>query len=238
MTTQGERHTHRAHGSRRRTIALCIVGAAAITVGVVVTETGDWLEGAGRTTQVVASDSVPPSQPLSEKDFFVAERYFPAAKPIEQDGYKALRTVGRQGEPCADTLADRAHDVLHDTGCLGYVTVGYLREDKQVTTSVTVLRFADQAAAEKAGQLLAADSAAAIAFVAADPGTAPPVTGSPSPGAAKPVAVTKVESVGHYLTVTTSRFADLRPTPPANDVSLDAATRAVSFTARAPFVWL
>ncbi|KQV17185.1 MULTISPECIES: hypothetical protein [unclassified Kitasatospora] len=235
MTTQGERHTHRAHGSRRRTIALCSVGAVAITLGVVVAKTGDWLEGAGRTIQVVSSDSVPPVQPLSEKDFFVAERYFPAAKPIEQDGFKALRTAGRQGEPCVETMADRARDVLRDTGCLGYVTVGYLREDRQVTSSVTVLRFADQAGAEKARQVLAADSTA-IAFVTADPAATPAASGSPSPGAAKPVTSTQVEAVGHYLTVTSSRFADQRAT--VTDNTLDTATRAVSFTARAPFMWL
>ncbi|GAA1162901.1 hypothetical protein F4556_000443 [Kitasatospora gansuensis] len=239
MTTQGESHTHRAHGSRRRTIALCIVGAVAITIGVVVTETGDWLEGAGRTTAESMQLAAPTdaSQPLSEKDFFIAERYFPAAKQIEQDGYKAGRTAGQQGEDCAVTLADRAHDVLHDSGCQGYVTVGYLREDKLVVSSVTVLRYADQAAAEKARQALAA-APAAIAFFTADPGVTPAATGSPSPGAAKPATETQVEAVGHYLTVTSSRFVDQRPTAPANDSSLGTATRAVSFTARAPFMWL
>ncbi|BFV55330.1 hypothetical protein KCMC57_up04340 [Kitasatospora sp. CMC57] len=240
MTTQGERHTHRAHGSRRRMIALCTAGAVAVAIGVLLTETGDWLEGAGRTTaearRALSTDAVPPLQPLSEKDFFVAERYFPATRPIDQDGYKAQRTLGHQGEDCTLTLADRAHDVLRETGCQGYVVVGYLREDRQVVSSVTVLRYADQAAAEKARQVLAADSAA-IAFVTADPAAPTPI-GSPAPGAAKPVTDTQVEAVGHYLTVTSSRFADQRPSAPANDGSLGAATRAVSFTARAPFMWL
>ncbi|MER5862985.1 hypothetical protein [Kitasatospora sp. NPDC002040] len=239
MTTQGERHTHRAHGSRRRTIALCAAGAVAIAVGVVVTETGDWLEGAGRTTAESMNlqnvDAVPPSTPLSEEDFFVAERYFPQARPLEHEAFKARRTVGLQGRACVETLADRTKDVLHESGCEGYVVVGYAREDAQVVSSVTVLRFADGAAAERARQVIA-QNPAVVAFATAETGVTPSPAGSPSPNAAKPVSTAQVDVVGHYLTVTSSRFADLRPA--ATDNALDVATRAVAFTARAPFMWI
>lgn len=238
MTTQGERHTHRAHGSRRRAIALSVAGAVAIGIGVVVAESGDWQEGAGRTAADAPTTLAPPSQPLTEGEFFAAERYFPAAEPFAHDAYKARRTVGRQGPACVETLVDRNKDVLADTGCLGYVVVGFTRDDQQVHSSVTVLRFADGAAAEKARQLLADPdpNAAAIAFVVPEAATVPTPSASPSTPPADPQTRTQVDVVGHYLTVTSSRFADLRPT--SADQVLEETTRAVSFIARAPFLWL
>ncbi len=66
----------------------------------------------------------------------------------------------------------------------------------------------------------------------------------------------RVEAVGHYLTVTASRFADAHPVasgsptagsptaaaspavdPTASEGQLEAATRAISYAAAAQFIW-
>ncbi|MFJ8039590.1 hypothetical protein ACIRBX_03630 [Kitasatospora sp. NPDC096147] len=240
MTKQGERPSRRYRGrSRRRIIALCTVGGVAIAVGVVVAESGDWLPGAGRTTKEalssVPADAAPPTQPLTEEQFFTVERYFPAKQVIDNGGYKARRTAARQGPACAEALADKARDVLKDTNCLSYVSVSFTQDGNQVVSSVTVLRFADDAAAEQAEKALV-PNAEAIAFLPPDPGALPTPSGTPQPAGGRQQTSTQVDAVGHYLTVTTSRFTDPAAAGPAG--ALDDATRAVGYTARAPFIWL
>ncbi|MGW4650280.1 hypothetical protein [Kitasatospora sp. NPDC004289] len=240
MTTQGERQSRRVRGRRRRIIALCTVGGVAVAVGVVVAESGDWLPGAGRTTKeglsAVPADAGPPTQPLTEEQFFTVERYFPVGRAVDNGGFKARRTAARQGQACAEVLADKGRDVLKDTNCLSYVSVSYTQDGNQVLSSVTVLRFPDEASAQQAEKALV-PNAEAIAFVPPDPGVLPTPSGSPAPlpGAQQQTSV-QVDAVGHYLTVTSSRFAD--PASTAAPAALDEATRAVGYTARAPFIWL
>ncbi|WP_441247719.1 hypothetical protein [Kitasatospora sp. McL0602] len=251
MTTQGERdprpaghpHTaapaaapnaaptaaHRARRRPRRVLAGCAIAVLAVGVGWVVKSPhpGDWMPGLGPSSTHPV-DTAPvigatPAQPATEAQGFTADRYFPALRAVDQDDFKGRRTVGKQGPDCAETLRDRAHDILKQTGCQGYVEVGFTRSDNQLLASVTVFRFADAATAEKAKRAV---DPSALVFLTADPAAA-----APNPHA---LAGTRIETVGHYLTVTVLHFADQRTTDP----DLDAATRAVSYVAGAPFAWM
>ncbi|KJK57572.1 hypothetical protein UK12_15595 [Saccharothrix sp. ST-888] len=70
------------------------------------------------------------------------------------------------------------------------------------------------------------------------PSGQPPQGQSGGTNSPKPLTDSQVEVVGHYLTVTSSRYADLRATGPTPDPALDRATRAVSFTAGSTFLWM
>jgi len=256
MTTQGEQdprpadqdgdalaHTHRARGGRRRVLVWCALAAVAAGGSWVVArpDPGE-LIGLGRTsadaTKTVPAVGASPSQPLTEIQAFTAERYFPVQRGIEQDAFKARRTAARQGGDCAETLLDRAQDVLHQAGCQGYVSVGFTSLDQKVVSSVTVLRFADEAAAGKAWQTLQGKPEA-LAFVLSDAAPIPTTAPSTSPpNSAKPLTASQVKAVGHYVTVTTSRYLDLRTATATPDTLLNDATRAVSFTAGSPFLWM
>ncbi|WP_158515445.1 hypothetical protein [Kitasatospora sp. MBT63] len=257
MTTQGEStpppaaHQHQpapAHsrGPRvtpRRILLWVVLAGLAAGGSWVVTRPnpGDLVPGLGPTsTRPSSGPPVPgvlPAPPQTEAQSFTAERYFPAQRGLDLDGYKARRSNAGQGADCADTVQDKAHDPLRDTGCQGYLLVAFTRLDQQVTSSVTVLRYADEASARKA-EAAVREGAAALLFLPPE-GTAPATAPSPSASAAKqPVTTRKVAVVGHYLTVTVSRFADQRTTVPETDHALDEATRNVSYTAGLPFVWM
>ncbi|WP_371501836.1 hypothetical protein OG871_33075 [Kitasatospora sp. NBC_00374] len=253
MTTQGERtsspadHQHHAAPARSRgrrvtggRVALwAVLAGTAVAVGWVVTRPnpGDLLPGLGPTSDKPAvgtpAPGVAPAQPMTEAQAFLAERYFPAQRGIDQDGYKGRRTGARQGSDCAEILQDRAHDPLHDAGCQGYLGVSFTRLDQQVQSSVTVLRFADDASALKAEEALR-EATPALLFVQPE-GVAAPT----APPAGKPPLTThRVAAVGHYLTVTVSRFADLRSTAPDTEHGLDDATRVLANVAGLPFIWM
>ncbi|MFG2821604.1 hypothetical protein ACGFX4_19510 [Kitasatospora sp. NPDC048365] len=224
--------------SRRNRIVLwcALAGVAAGGVWVVSRpHPGDLLPGLGPTSSKAPAAVPPPgaqaAQPPTEAQAFTAERYFPAQRTIDQDGYRARRTAARQGADCVETQADRAHDALKDLGCQAYVAVAFSRADQPVVTSVTVLRFNDAGAAAKAAQALG-DKAAAFAFTLPD-GTPPPAVN----GTAKPMTAARVAAAGHYLTVTVSRYADQRAGN-APDQALQESTRAAAYVARAPFSWM
>jgi hypothetical protein len=270
MTTQGERTAPSAgqdtvapadrhgHGpGRRRAVLWCALVVVVVGAGWVVSRPnpGDLVPGLGPTSgqskKAQPAPGLASAQPLTEAQAFTADHYFPAADAVDLGAFQAARTAARDGADCADTLADRGHDPLHDTGCQGYVSVGYTRADDQIVSSVTVLRFADAQSALKARQALTDPTV--LAFLTADAvpsgsspspsapasPTSPGTSASPSGAAApRPVEAVRVEPVGHYLTVAVSRYADRRTTAPAGDSALADATRAVSYTARAPFVWM
>ncbi|GAA2262949.1 MULTISPECIES: hypothetical protein [Kitasatospora] len=292
MTTQGERdphpvgqqegksaHTHRGAGRRPVLVWCALVVVAATGAGWIATSSskGDLIPGLGRTSSDVGKTlpvgGVASGEPLTEAEAFTADHYFPPQRPVEQDGYKARRIADREGDDCAETLQDRTHDVLRDTGCQSFLAVGLNEADPSVVTSLTVLRFADEASARKALNALK-DTPDAITFLTPETADGPPPTpslspspsssaagqspgpggqpspapsqsqqptGSPSsnPATPKPLTDSQVEVVGHYLTITSSRYADLRTTGSATpDPALDRATRAVSFTAGSTFLWM
>ncbi|MFD0531351.1 hypothetical protein ACFQ1I_39870 [Kitasatospora arboriphila] len=229
---------------------------------------GDLIPGLGSTSGQSKKYQLAPGlaseQPLTEAQSFTAEHYFPGQHTVDQNGVQAHRTAAREGTDCTEILLDREKNPLKDTGCQAYVSVGYTNADQQVVSSVTVLRFADEQSAQKARQALA--DPAVLAFLTAEsaapapsPTPSPTATGSPvaavsgaasapagttpsSPTATtpppKPAGVARVEPVGHYLTVTVSRYTDQRTTLAPGDQTLDKATRALSYTARTPFLWM
>ncbi|GAA4988523.1 hypothetical protein GCM10025734_14180 [Kitasatospora paranensis] len=218
---------------------------------------GDLIPGLGPTSgqskKAQPAPGLASAQPLTEAQAFTSDHYFPAADTVDLGAFQAARTAARDGADCTETLTDRGHDPLHGTGCQGYVSVGYTRTDDQIVSSVTVLRFADAQSALKARQALTDPTV--LAFLAADTapsgavpsGAAPSASAPASPAssaspsgapAPRPAEVLRVEPVGHYLTIAVSRYADRRTTAPVGDTALADATRAVSYTARAPFVWM
>ncbi|WP_431682553.1 hypothetical protein [Kitasatospora sp. KL5] len=250
---------------RRRTALWCALVVAAAGIGWVVSRPnpGDLIPGLGSTSgQSKKSQPAPglaSEQPLTEAQAFTADHYFPGQRAVDQNGVQAHRTAAREGGDCAEILLDREKNPLKDTGCQAYVSVGFTNADQQVVTSVTVLRFADEQSAQKARQALtdpsvlafltaesdapsptASPSPTATAGTTASPGapattTPPPTATTPPP---KPADVTRVEPVGHYLTVTVSRYTDRRTTVAPGDLTLDKAARALSYTARTPFLWM
>jgi hypothetical protein len=193
---------------------------------------GDWLPGLGPSSkdkQLVVVGSPAPTSATDPVPFTV-DGYFPAAKPIEVNNYRGKRSGGRQGNDCAETLRDPAKNVLKDSGCQGYLAVSFSRADGKVLTSVTVLRFADEQQAAKAAALVNGQPGL-FTFVLPDSSIATP---SAAPGG-KADLPPRVEAVRHYLTVTSSRFADGHPPTGADDPDLNEATRAASYTAGAAF---
>ncbi|MFD8082493.1 hypothetical protein ACFV4F_12450 [Kitasatospora sp. NPDC059722] len=281
MTTQGERTPTPGDGQTgqagqrfgggagayrgRRPSARRLIGWTAV-VGVVVAggwiitrpNPGDYIPGLGpsakdaaRTPPVVGA---PP--PPTDPEALNVETYFPSQRLIELGAYKGKRNGARRGENCVEAQQDRAQDLLKDSGCQAYLTVSVTGQDKPVLSSVTILRFADQAAAGRAAEALRAKPGA-LAFILPNAD----VDNSPATAAAKPGTEPRVEAVGHYVTVTSSRLpADAHApsaTPstvpgsapaaspsasgtaaPTPEQVLDEATRAVSYTAGAQFVWM
>ncbi|MFE4976841.1 hypothetical protein ACFRAR_32655 [Kitasatospora sp. NPDC056651] len=219
---------------------------------------GDYIPGLGPSskdnagTPPVVGAAPPPTDPGALN----VDTLFPAQRAVEVGAYKGRRNGVRQGENCAEVLQDRAQDPLKDGGCQAYLTVSFTGVDRPVLSNVTLLRFADQATAARAADALRARPGA-VAFILADTNFAP----AQAAGSAKPGGEPRIEAVGHYVTVTSSRPGDARPasaaattpavggTPAApppqttgtgggTEQELDEATRALSYAAGTPFVWM
>jgi hypothetical protein len=222
-------------GSKRLALwcgALAVLGAGGWVVSR--PHPGDLLPGLGSTssdTSVVLGSPAPTS--ATDPNPFDVDRYFPKTKLIEVNNYHGKRSSARQGPDCAEILQGSAKTALKDAGCQGYLAVSISRQDGKVLTSVTVLRFADDASAANAAHLLGGH-ADAVQFVLPDATIAG--TPSPAPGG-KGDPAPRVEAVRHYVTVVTSRFADGHLPTEQVDPDLDEATRAGSFTAGNAFVW-
>ncbi|MFE6054718.1 hypothetical protein ACFQ6N_28520 [Kitasatospora sp. NPDC056446] len=243
----------------RRTAGWIVMVGVVVAGGWIITRPmpGDYIPGLGPSTKDSAGTppvvGTPP--PRTDPEGLNVDNYFPAQRVVEAAGYKARRNGVRQGENCAETLQDRAQDPLKDSGCQAYLTVSFSGQDRPVLSSVTLLRFADQAAAARAAEALRAKPGA-VAFILADATTAPALPAAGGKQGGEP----RVEAVGHYVTVTSSRIGDGRsaaPTPtgtgapttpapastptgtaPSAEQSLDEATRAISYVAGSPFVWM
>ncbi|MFE4518722.1 hypothetical protein ACFRMQ_31595 [Kitasatospora sp. NPDC056783] len=256
--TGGPKGRGRRLTARRAAGWIVVVGVVAAG-GWIITRPmpGDYIPGLGPSskdnagTPPVVGAAPPPTDPGALN----VDNIFPAQRPVEVGAYKARRNGLRQGENCAEVLQDRAQDPLKDSGCQAYLTVSLTGQDRPVLSSVTLLRFADQATAARAADALRAKPGA-VAFILADTTIAP----AQAAGSAKPGGEPRVEAVGHYVTVTSSRpGADTRPAstttpavggtpaplpPPATgtgggtEQELDEATRALSYAAGAPFVWM
>ncbi|MER7845994.1 hypothetical protein ABTZ03_18810 [Kitasatospora sp. NPDC096077] len=235
----------------RRAVGWVVMVGVVVAGGWIITRPtpGDYIPGLGpsrkdadRTPPVVGS---PP--PTTDPEGLNADNLFPAQRPVEVAGYKARRGGVRQGEKCDEVLQDRTQELLKDSGCRAYLTVSFTGVDHPVLSSVTLLRFADQSAAARAADTLRAKPGV-VAFMLADTNIAPAQSG----GEAKPGSEQRIEAVGHYVTVTGSRPGDSRPsgtastpasagpTPSASagDFNLAEATRALSYAAGQPFVWM
>ncbi|WP_158835230.1 hypothetical protein [Streptomyces sp. NRRL S-350] len=241
--------------ARRAAGWIVMVGVVAAGGWIITRPTpGDYIPGLGPSRNDTAKTppvvGAPP--PRTDPEGLNVDNFFPAQRPVEAAGYRARRNGVRQGDNCAEVLQDRAQDPLKDTGCQAYLAVSFTGQDRPVISSVTMLRFPDQASAAKAADALRAKPGA-VAFILADATTAPALPA----GAAKQGGDPRVEAVGHYVTVTSSRTADGRPagataggpgapaaqnpTPAGSaptEQMLDEATRALSYAAGSPFVWM
>ncbi|MGW2374819.1 hypothetical protein [Kitasatospora sp. NPDC001683] len=239
----------------RRAVGWVVVVGVVVAGGWIITRPtpGDYIPGLGPSTKDSARTppvvGAPP--PTTDPEALNADNLFPAQRTVEAIGYKARRNGIRQGEQCDEVLQDRTQELLRDSGCRAYLTVSFTGVDHPVLSSVTLLRFTDQSAAAKAAEALRAKPGA-VAFILADTNIAP----APSAGSAKPGSEPRIEAVGHYVTVTSSRPGDAHqagtatpgtpgattPTPTASgtggEPNLDEATRALSYAAGQPFVWM
>ncbi|HJD83806.1 hypothetical protein ABZX88_21170 [Kitasatospora aureofaciens] len=248
--TERSRRGRRLTG--RRAVGWVVMVGVVAAGGWIITRPmpGDYIPGLGPSTK--DSARTPPvvgnPPPTTDPEALNAGNLFPAQRPVEVAGYKARRGGIRQGEKCDEVLQDRTQELLKDSGCQAYLIVSFTGVDHPVRSSVTLLRFADQAAAARAADTLRGKPGA-VAFILADTNFA----AAPSAGSAKPGSEARVEAVGHYVTVTSSRPGDARPadtassnpapstpTPTASggEPNLDEATRALSYAAGQPFVWM
>ncbi|MFD4906392.1 hypothetical protein [Kitasatospora purpeofusca] len=298
MTTQGERApssaespaerpaydvSERPEGAYRprRVTARRVVGWVTV-VGVVAAggwivtrpTPGDYIPGLGPSSKEVSKTPPivgdPPQRTLVDPEALDVEAYFPAQRIVESGSYKGKRSGVRRGDNCTEVLQDRTLDLLREAGCKGYLAVSFTAQDRPVLSSVTLLRFTEAPAAARAVEALRARSGA-VAFILPDASAAPALAA----GQARPAIEPRVELVGHYVTVSSSRPAEMYPggaaapattpavpgtgtasptvgasVPPASplpvpsastpglDQLLDEATRAVSHSAGAPFVWM
>ncbi|KDN81096.1 hypothetical protein KCH_71900 [Kitasatospora cheerisanensis KCTC 2395] len=226
---------HRAVGERRRLAFLWSVVGVLAAGGVWVVSTphpGDVLPGLGPTSTQPAAAAAPAgqaAQPLTEAQSFNAERYFPGQRAYESDLYKARRTAARDGADCKAVQNDKTRNVLEKLDCQGWLGIALTRNDQPVITSITVLRFTDPAAAARAVQAVR-EHAADFEFTFPD-GLVAPAAG------VKPMAAVRVDLVGHYLTLTVSRYADQRAGD-RPDETLSASTRSAAAVAGQPFMWM
>ncbi|MFF2544847.1 hypothetical protein ACFVUY_20020 [Kitasatospora sp. NPDC058063] len=251
--------TDRTRGRRltaRRTVGWIVVVGVVAAGGWIITRPmpGDYIPGLGPSSKdATATPKVvgaPP--PRTDPEALNVDNLFPAQRPVEVGAFKARRNGVRQGENCAEVLQDRTQDPLKDTGCQSYLTVSFSGQDRPVLSSVTLLRFPDQPSAARAADALRAKPGA-VAFILADTTTAP----AQPPGGARTGGEPRIEAVGHYVTVTSSRSGDGRPattpgstgapatplpgatgTAPSSEQTLDEATRALSYAAGSPFAWM
>ncbi|WP_030464064.1 hypothetical protein [Kitasatospora sp. NRRL B-11411] len=227
-------HGHRAVGERRRLVALWGVVAVLAAGGVWVVATShqrsavSGAPGADKSASPAAAAGQP-AQPLTESQSFLAERYFPAQRAYEYDNYRARRSAAREGAECRAVQNDKTRDVLAELGCQGWMGIALTRSDQPVVSSVTVLRFSDAAVAARALQTVR-EKAADFEFTYPDGLLAPA-------GTARPMAATKVELVGHHITLTVSRYLDQR-TGEAPDELLTTSNRAAAAVAGQPFMWM
>ncbi|WP_328958289.1 hypothetical protein [Kitasatospora purpeofusca] len=307
MTTQGERAPSSAESpaerpahdvserldgayrprrvTARRVVGwITVVGVVAAGGWIVTRPTpGDYIPGLGPSSKEVSKTPPivgdPPQRTLVDPEALDVEAYFPAQRIVESGSYKGKRSGVRRGDNCTEVLQDRALDLLREAGCKGYLAVSFTAQDKPVLSSVTLLRFTDAPAAARAAEALRARSGS-VAFILPDASAAPVLPA----GLARPAIEPRVELVGHYVTVASSRPAEMYPgggapapapttpapapttpaapgtgtasptvgasVPPASplpvpsastpglDQLLDEATRAVSHSAGAPFVWM
>ncbi|GAA1242260.1 hypothetical protein GCM10009665_36330 [Kitasatospora nipponensis] len=218
-------------------VTWCVVVAALGAGGWLVTRPnpGDWLPGLGPSSKddgrsLVIGSPAPTS--ATDPNPFSVDRYFPPTRQIDLGGFHAKRARAQQGGDCSEIVQDPAKNPLHDIDCQGYLTVSFVRQDTKVITSVTVLRFADDAAAAKAVAALQGQGGA-LRFMTPDSGVAqtPPAAG------AKNDQAPRAEAVNRYVTVTGSRFADGHGPATSPDPDLAEATRDASYTAGAAFMW-
>ncbi|MFB8173881.1 MULTISPECIES: hypothetical protein [Kitasatospora] len=298
MTTQGERapssaespaerpaydvseqpggaHRPRRVTARRVVGWITVVGVVAAGGWIVTRPTpGDYIPGLGPSSKEASKTPPivgdPPQRTVVDPEALDVEAYFPAQRIVESGSYKGKRSGVRRGDNCTEVLQDRTLDLLREAGCKGYLAVSFTAQDRPVLSSVTLLRFTDAAVAARAAEALRAKSGS-VAFILPDASAAPALAA----GAARPAIEPRVELVGHYVTVASSRPAEMYPggvaapaatpvvpgagtasptvgasVPPASplpvpsastpglDQQLDEATRAVSHSAGAPFVWM
>ncbi|MEE1827860.1 hypothetical protein PUR61_37650 [Streptomyces sp. BE20] len=240
----------------RRVVGWVVVIGVVAAGGWVITSPtpGDFIPGLGPSSKdATKSPPVVGDAPraVADPEALDVDAYFPAQRLIEAGGYKGKRSGARRGDNCTEVLQDRTLDLLRDGGCRGYLAVSFAGQEKPVLSSVTLLRFADAASAARAAEALRARPGS-VAFVLPDASAAP----AQAAGTARPGGDPRVELVGHYVTVTSSRPVDAHPASPTPSASagtplpvpstgspsveqmLDEATRALSATAGAPFVWM
>ncbi|MFE4605015.1 hypothetical protein ACFRKE_29615 [Kitasatospora indigofera] len=260
MTTQGQRDPqpedrtpegraararHATRGLPARALGWCVVVAVVAGGGWIVSRPhpGDWIPGLGPSsadaakTPPVVGNPLPPSG--TDQEGLTADRYFPAQRAVEMGAYKGRRNGARQGQDCAETLQTREPDPLQGSGCQGYVTVSFSAVDQPaLLSSVTVLRFPDDASAAKAAQALRAGHGPAEALVFILPDASAAVVPASATGRpvdpAKPADPGKVEAVGHFLTVTVSRFAESRTAAPSPSPSPSPTASGAAGTPEAP----
>ncbi|WP_406208131.1 hypothetical protein OH807_36220 [Kitasatospora sp. NBC_01560] len=217
---------------------------------------------ATKTPPVVGN---PPPSSRADADGLNVDSLFPAQRVVEVGAYKGRRSGVRQGENCTEALQDRTQEVLRESGCQGYLTVSFAGQDKPVLSSVTLLRFPDQVTAAKAAEVLRAKPGA-LAFILPDASTAPAQpAGSARPGTEQRVEAvgrhvtvtssrmaeqhsgtpspqgpaTTPGAAGPTAATTTAPVAPAVASPtPGQELLLDEATRAVSYSAGAPFMWM
>jgi hypothetical protein len=145
---------------------------------------------------------------------------------ITASGYKGTRSTAQDGTACDQVrAAGIGPAAAPGSACQGYVRGDYVSAGDAVYTSVTVLGYPSRAAARKAAARIQYSD---VAFV--QPGGGLPAM---TPQAAESTYDGKVETVGRFVTVTVSAYADGHQA----DAALSTPTRDVSFAVGRAVLW-
>jgi hypothetical protein len=134
-------------------------------------------------------------------------------------------SASASASPSASAAAS-AEAAAKSPDCQGYAGASYVTTDHSVYTSVTILGFPDRASAALAASRIASGD---VSFEQPGAGYAAMV-----PQAGSGSLSGQVKSVGRFVTVTVSAYADGR----AADQGLAAPTSDVAYTAGAALLWL
>ena len=233
---------HRRHPSPRVWAALSCLLVAGLGAALWIdhSDGGGFLGGFGSSQDAVGSHMAmgpaPASATSAGPDVFRAERYFPAARnsSSEEGVGQTRRSAVREGTDCDEVVRGKALAPMAAKGCSGYIGATYVRTDKEVLTTITVLRFKDIADARASARTLTAHASDVAFYLPDDNPQDAAVPVAPAPEA----LFSRVTAVRGYVTITSAAFRDGHQPTAVDQEQLSEAAHTAAYAVGAQLMWL